>query len=136
MSRSQAVLRGAGRLAIVMPMAVLLLTGCSWFRHHNAAQSCSEPKVTTNIGSLPPLRVPEGLDPPDTHNGVHIPALAGTEHVRGKNEPCLSLPPPYGNPVATPGMLQPPPGPAGAQPGSAAPGRTGQRPGRDRQPPN
>jgi hypothetical protein len=121
-----AALRGAGRAAAIS-VAVVLLSGCSWFRHHSAAESCSEPQFTTNVGSLPPLRVPEGLDPPDTHNGVHIPQLARQERVRGKNEPCLSLPPPYGNPVATPGMLQPPPGPTGPQPGSDTPGR--QRPG-------
>jgi hypothetical protein len=115
------------RVTVAMALAVVL-AGCSWFRHGNAATSCSEPQLAAaNAQTLPPLRAPEGLDPPDTHNGVHIPALAGTERVRGKNEPCLSLPPSYGNPVATPGMLQPPPAPQPA-PTTATPG-TNESPG-------
>ena len=139
MSGVAAPLRGACRVVTVSALlAALTLTSCSWFRHGNAAKGCREPQFNTNTTSLPSLRVPEGLDPPDTHNGVKIPQLTSTERVRGKDEPCLSLPPDYGNPVATPGMLQPPPGPL--PPGSqspASPGRTGQRPGRGgRAPPN
>ena len=127
--------RGAGRAASAMALlAALTLTGCSWFRHGNAAKGCREPQFNTNVNSLPPLQVPPGLDPPDTHNGVKIPQLTTAERVRGRDEPCLPLPPEYGNPVATPGMLAPPPGPQAQPPAPQSP-RTGGR-GRGRAPPN
>jgi hypothetical protein len=82
------------RLALLISVTCAL-SGCQLFRHHRS-QGCREPQVTSNIDSLPPLRVPAGLDPPDTRNGVRIPQLNEPERSRAKTEPCLSEPPSYG----------------------------------------
>ena len=50
---------------------------------------------------LPPLQAPPGLDIPDTRNALKVPPLNTPERVRGKNEPCLAAPPPFGTPKST-----------------------------------
>jgi hypothetical protein len=84
---------GVLRMAAVA-LAVLSLSACQMFRH-SASVGCTEQQVTRNIDNQPQLRVPPGLDAPDTRNGVHIPALDEPERPRAKTEPCLSMPPSY-----------------------------------------
>jgi len=50
---------------------------------------------------LPPIQAPPGLEAPDTRNALKVPPLNAPERVRGKNEPCLSAPPPFSTPKAT-----------------------------------
>jgi hypothetical protein len=116
-----AALRACARTATIILIAATLLAGCTWFRRGHAAQGCSEPQVTTNIGNLPPLRVPPGMDPPDTRAGVHIPQLTDAAPARGRDQPCLTLPPAYGNPTATPGGFAPPARGGGAVPPPSPP---------------
>jgi len=68
--------------------------GCSWF-HHGSRAKCREPTIGANARNLPPLKVPSGLDAPDTRNAVKIPPLTEPEHPRGLKDPCLSSPPSY-----------------------------------------
>jgi hypothetical protein len=83
-----------GRL-LVLAAVILVLPGCKLFRRHGSATSCREPVFTQDQGNLPPLKIPAGLDAPDTRNAVHIPELNEPERPRTKHEPCLSQPPRY-----------------------------------------
>jgi hypothetical protein len=49
---------------------------------------------------MPPLQAPPGLEAPDTRNALRVPPLNTPERTRGKDEPCLSAPPPYATPKA------------------------------------
>jgi hypothetical protein len=69
-------------------------TGCSWFHHGNRAK-CREPTIGEHAKNLPPLKVPAGLDAPDTRNAIKIPPLTEPEHPRTPKDPCLSSPPSY-----------------------------------------
>ena len=79
---------------VCIGLAALALSGCS-SRHRDRASSCRETKVVTDATNLPPLKVPPGLDTPDTRNAVKVPELAEPERVRSKHEPCISRPPRY-----------------------------------------
>jgi uncharacterized lipoprotein len=87
-------LRGAGVLALV---ALLMLQGsCSIFRRNSANAKCREPAVPA-AAEYPALKVPAGLDAPDTRNAVKVPVLNEPEKARSKADPCLSQPPSYGS---------------------------------------
>jgi len=85
--------RRIGQVA-VLGMILVSSAGCSWL-HHGKRAKCREPTIGTNAKNLPPLRVPSGLDAPDTRNAVKIPPLTEPEHPRGLRDPCLSSPPSY-----------------------------------------
>ena len=75
-------------------LAALMLFGCSW--HRNRVSSCRENNtVVAKAQNNPPLKVPPGLDAPDTRNAIKVPDLNEPERPRSKNEPCLSQPPSY-----------------------------------------
>jgi uncharacterized lipoprotein len=74
--------------------ALLALAGCSWL-HRGHGSSCREPVVGAGAPNLPPLKVPAGLDAPDTRNAIKIPPLAEPERPRAPTEPCLSEPPSF-----------------------------------------
>jgi uncharacterized lipoprotein len=44
---------------------------------------------------LPPLKAPPGLETPNTRNSLKVPPLNTPERMRGKDEPCLDIPPPF-----------------------------------------
>ena len=75
-------------------LAALMLSGCSWM-HRNRLSSCRETTVVTDARNNPPLKVPPGLDAPDTRNAIKVPDLNEPERPRGPHEPCLSQPPSY-----------------------------------------
>jgi len=77
-----------------LSLAALALSGCSW-RHRNRVSSCRENTVVTEAKNLPALKVPPGLDTPDTRNAIKVPELAEPERAHSKHEPCLSRPPSY-----------------------------------------
>jgi uncharacterized lipoprotein len=86
--------RKAGAVALV---AVLLLQGsCSMVRRVTRSGKCREPAVPAAVEN-PALRVPAGMDLPDTRNAVRVPVLTEPEKPRGKTDPCLSQPPSYGS---------------------------------------
>ncbi len=55
-------------------------------------QHCPEPALTSDIQNMPPLRVPAGLDAPDTRNAVKIPPLTEPQVARaaGRALPVLA----------------------------------------------
>jgi uncharacterized lipoprotein len=44
---------------------------------------------------MPPLQAPPGLEAPNTRNALKVPPLKTPERIRGKDEPCLDIPPPF-----------------------------------------
>ena len=90
-----------GRLVGVLACALTLLasTGCVWLRHgRQSGPTCRDPAVTGDTRNFPPLRVPAGLDAPDTRNAIKVPPLPETARARLPDEPCLTDPPSFGGP--------------------------------------
>jgi len=86
------------RSSRILPLAGLALClslgSCSWF-HHGGKHGCRERDVTRGAGNQPPLKVPAGMDAPDTRNAVQVPPLGEPERPRGPTDPCLSAPPSF-----------------------------------------
>lgn len=80
--------------------AMLLLSGCTMFHSNdpNKKVKCTEPAVTRDNVNRPPLKVPDGMAPPNTAGAVQIPTLTEPEKPRADTDPCLSSPPDYGSP--------------------------------------
>jgi uncharacterized lipoprotein len=79
-------------VACVLPL--VLLVGCK-----SHGQTCKQDnKDYVGAQELPPLKAPPNLDPPNTRNALKVPPLDTPERVRGKDEPCLDIPPPFTNP--------------------------------------
>jgi uncharacterized lipoprotein len=77
-------------------LAPLLLTaaGCHPFKHYTYA--CHKKQAYEGAGSVPPLTIPPGMDPPDTTNALHLPKLnEPAPPPRTGKQPCLDEPPPY-----------------------------------------
>lgn len=91
------------RAAVLCMMSVLvLLSGCrSWF-HSN---TCNKPQAYQGATSVPPLKVPAGLDAVDTTTALKLPPLnEPAPPVRTVKDPCLDSPPPFkvAKPAPTP----------------------------------
>jgi uncharacterized lipoprotein len=77
----------------LVPLA-LSAAGCHPFR--NFAYSCHRTQPYLAASSVPPLKVPAGLDAPDATNALHLPVLnEPAPPLRKGREPCLDEPPPY-----------------------------------------
>jgi uncharacterized lipoprotein len=73
---------------------LLLLAGCHPFRHFTYA--CHKKQSYMGAASVPPLKIPAGLDPPDTTNALRLPALnEPPPPPRTGQQPCLDEPPPF-----------------------------------------
>jgi hypothetical protein len=87
------------RLAALVCFAAAGLQGCAWMpwvhRNPNKVEKCREPALPAQVPSIPLLKAPDGLDPPDTRNAVKIPELSTPDVPRSAKDPCLSLPPSY-----------------------------------------
>jgi len=74
-------------------LGVAALSGCK-----SPLTECHESnKDYAGAKELPPLQAPPGLELPDTRNALKVPPLNTPERVRGKDEPCLAAPPPFGS---------------------------------------
>lgn len=90
-------MRIAGTLVVAL-LAVAALAGCK-----TQMESCHQSnKDYAGAKEMPPLKAPPGLEAPNTRNALKVPPLDTPERMRGKNEPCLDIPPPFANPKATP----------------------------------
>jgi len=82
------------RIPVILIASILvlaLLPGCK-----TRGTTCKQDnKDYVGAKELPPLKAPAELQPPDTRNGLKVPPLNTPERVRGKNEPCLDVPPPF-----------------------------------------
>jgi uncharacterized lipoprotein len=75
----------------------LALGGCNPISAlRSGANSCHNKQPYMAATSVPPLKIPPGLDVPDTTNALHIPDLKepAAPPRKGK-DPCLDEPPPY-----------------------------------------
>jgi len=81
-------------------LALLLLPlgldGCRVVRAV-AANACHDPKqVYLQATSVPLLKIPAGLDAPDTSNSLKLPQLnEPAPPARSGNQPCLDAPPSF-----------------------------------------
>lgn len=81
-----------------MAAAVLVSAGCHHFRG-----SCNKPGIYTQAQTLPPLKIPSGLQAPDTTQALKIPDLnEPAPPPRKRSDPCLDSPPPYAVPKPAP----------------------------------
>ena len=81
---------------VVLPLALLpLLGGCHFFRSASA-KACHSPQPYQKAQTVPPLKIPAGLDAPDTTNALRLPALNDPPPPpRTGRQPCLDEPPPF-----------------------------------------
>ena len=71
---------------------LLALSACHMF-HGN---SCHGPQAYVGANSVAPLKIPAGLDAPETGNALRIPALnEPAPPARKGKDPCLDEPPPF-----------------------------------------
>jgi uncharacterized lipoprotein len=88
--------RGAPALAIATcALFAVMLGGCSWMHHGKRVARCREPAVGGEAKNMPSLKMPPGLDAPDTRNAIKIPPLGEPEQPRSPTDPCLSQPPSF-----------------------------------------
>lgn len=84
----------AASAALLMACQPWILSGCV-LHHRTTVAACKQPQFSGDNRTLQPLRVPPGLDAPDTAEGVRIPALNQPAPVRAQGAPCLDWPPAY-----------------------------------------
>jgi uncharacterized lipoprotein len=76
-----------------------LLGGCAWF----GSKSCHKAQVYEEAKSVPPLRIPVGLDGIDTRGALKIPELKEPAlPPPAADAPCLDEPPAMVPPPAAP----------------------------------
>ena len=81
-------------LVLVVPIA---LAGCHPFRAlKSRANSCHVKQPYMSASSVAPLKMPPGLDTPDTTNALRIPTLnEPAPPLRKGKDPCLDEPPSF-----------------------------------------
>jgi len=73
---------------------LLLLNGCHALR--SLAAACHKTQPYMSASSVAPLKVPAGLDAPDTTNALRLPALNEPRPPpRSSKDPCLDYPPSF-----------------------------------------
>ena len=77
-------------------LAASLLSGCGFFRA--SSQNCRDDTVYLGAREEAPLRIPPGLEAPDTRKALKVPDLNVPEAPRGPDAKCLDAPPPYSAP--------------------------------------
>ncbi|GAC1329178.1 MAG: hypothetical protein NVS1B6_06270 [Steroidobacteraceae bacterium] len=70
-----------------------LASGCSLFG--KLTPDCHTPQEYQRAGQVPALKVPAGLDSPNTQGAMAIPAVALAPPSPGPKDACLDLPPRY-----------------------------------------
>jgi hypothetical protein len=94
------MLKGLRNL-MVLTAGGMALSGCHTL--HSLTHRCDNDTYGyTKAGSIPPLRVPEGLDPPDTKSALQVPVLnEPPPPPRSSKDPCLDEPPKFVEPKNT-----------------------------------
>ena len=84
------------RLGLILAVS-LTVAGCHPFRAFRSSEnSCHRKQSYMTASSVPPLKIPPGLDVPDTTNALHIPDLKEpAPPPRKGKDPCLDEPPPF-----------------------------------------
>jgi uncharacterized lipoprotein len=94
--------------------ASALMSGCHLFS--KLTPDCHTPQEYQRAGQVPPLKVPQGLDSPNTQGALAIPTVALAPPPPGPKDTCLDVPPRYkpapANKAASEPPAAPPPLPA------------------------
>ncbi len=77
-----------------MMAAALFLDGCSRMLH-GFAPDCHKPQEYQRAAQVAPLKVPPGLDSPNTQGALVIPTVELAPPPPGPREACLDTPPRY-----------------------------------------
>ena len=85
------VVRGVALLLLLLP----LMSGCHVFRSASA-KACHGAQPYQKAQSVPPLKIPPGMDAPDTTHALRLPTLnEPPQPPRKGKDPCLDEPPPF-----------------------------------------
>lgn len=90
--------------------ATAVLAGCAShpLRKVLKENSCNKPQPYDLARTIPPLKVPVGIDPPDTHGALRVPAYdEPAPPPRKLTDPCLDAPPLFAAPAAPAAPAQP-----------------------------
>jgi uncharacterized lipoprotein len=85
-----------GKLGLSFGVAIAAaagLSGCGVFR--GSSSDCRDASVYSGAQSVEPLKIPAGLQAPDTRNALKVPELNVPEAPRAAGAKCLDAPPPY-----------------------------------------
>ncbi|HEX3949642.1 MAG TPA: hypothetical protein VHW95_07325 [Steroidobacteraceae bacterium] len=78
---------------LVLMAAGLLMSGCHWFSKLNP--DCHTAQDYKHALSAPPLKVPSGLDSPNTAGALVIPPVSDAPPPPGPHDSCYDIPPRY-----------------------------------------
>jgi uncharacterized lipoprotein len=78
---------------VALAALLLSLSGCHMFR----GNACRQRQGYLQERSVAPLKIPAGLDAPETASALRLPQLnePAPPPRRGKKAPCLDAPPPF-----------------------------------------
>jgi uncharacterized lipoprotein len=79
--------------ALIIVAAAAALCGCHIFKQ--LTPDCHVPQEYQRAVQLPPLKVPEGMDTPNTQSALVIPNVEVTPPPPGPHDACLDVPPHY-----------------------------------------
>ena len=77
----------------VLIAAATLMSGCHLFS--KLTPDCHTPQEYQRAGEVAPLKVPAGLDSPNTQGALAIPAVGLALPPPGPKDACLDIPPRY-----------------------------------------
>jgi uncharacterized lipoprotein len=78
---------------LVLMAAGILMSGCHLFSKLNP--DCHSPQEYQHALSAPPLKVPAGLDSPNTAGALVIPSVTDVPPPPGPKDLCYDIPPRY-----------------------------------------
>jgi uncharacterized lipoprotein len=76
---------------LLVAAAAALMSGCHLF----GTPDCHTPQEYQRAGQVPPLKVPSGLDKPNTQGALVIPTVELAPPPPGPKDACLDVPPRY-----------------------------------------
>jgi uncharacterized lipoprotein len=79
--------------ALMLIAAAALMSGCHLFS--KLTPDCHTPQEYQRAGQVAPLKVPEGLDSPNTQGALVIPTVGLALPPPGPKDTCLDVPPRY-----------------------------------------
>ena len=80
---------------VLLLLLLALAGGCSFFRNASA-KACHSPQAYQKSRTVAPLKIPSGLDAPDTTNALRLPTLNEPPPAPRKGkQPCLDEPPSF-----------------------------------------
>jgi uncharacterized lipoprotein len=78
---------------LILIAAATLASGCHLFS--KLTPDCHTPQEYQRAGQVPPLKVPPGLDSPNTKDALVIPTVELAPPPPGPKDACLDVPPRY-----------------------------------------